>query len=130
MKRIAILLGIDSIGFFISLIATYFVFSAFKVTAISVLLIKAYGSIIISLWLLFLVTANFLGLYNKDKKAFSNLRILATSIIYLIELLSLTYIYPKYELARILFLIHFLFIYLFLNAFRLLIYKFSNQEHA
>lgn len=127
MKRIVILLGMDSIAFFLSLMGTYFVFSTFQFNSISLLLLKAYSQVIIFLWLLFLVTINFGGLYNSRKHIYSSSRILLVSCIYLIELLCVSYIYPKYALSRALLLNNFLFLYLCLNGLRLMMSKFVER---
>jgi len=127
MKRNILLICIDSLAFFFALVSTYVVFSTFQFNFISLLLFKAYSHVILFLWLLFLVTVNCGGLYYSKKPIYAPIRILLVSFLYFVELFFIAYFYPKYALSRALLLNHFLFLYLYLNGFRLLIFKFSQK---
>jgi len=117
----------DTLMFFISLAITYFIFSAFRVSAISFLILKAYWSGILFLWLLFLAISNLFGLYNLHHPLYSAIRILLACCLYGIALIGISYMFPKYELSRILFFIQFLCIYFLLNGSRLLLFRIKSN---
>lgn len=124
MKRIGLVVCGDTIAFLIALFVTYVIYSTFQAQPISFLIIRAYGSLILLLWLFYMIILNFLGLYNFKKGYYSPTRILAASVIYFLSLLAFSYIYPKYQFSRLLIVINLTMVYFFSASIRLIIHRF------
>jgi hypothetical protein len=120
MRKIIILIFIDSSSFLVSLFLTYLIFINFQINTVSLLLLKNYSHLTLLLLLSFLIIFNLFGLYNTQKDLFQNSKIILASTFYYLILILCSFIFPKYQLFKTLIFINLTITFFFLTYGRLL----------